>query len=141
YKHLEFEFSFSDIASGLVLLECEEDLKQRTGFLLEDNSIVTCAHVVCSQTKAINPQTQKKFDIEIIAQESTLDLALLKFSDPSTVSFFQPLLTDTADNLEIGFPVIISGFPNFRPGDSGVFKEGKIVGFRMASGIRRLLID
>lgn len=141
YTHLKTEFTYNDIAPGLILLECDEELKQGTGFLLENIGLITCAHVLGKETKAIQTATHKKYDLEIIAQEPALDMALLQFTDADAHTPFKPYQMASADDLEIGAPVVLSGFPNFRSGDSGVFKEGKVVGFRMVSGIRRLLID
>jgi len=141
YSHLKIEFAFTDIAPGLILLECDEELKQGTGFILENRGLVTCAHVLGTHTKAIHPQTEKKYNVKIIAQEPALDLALLQFTDPDDPSDFKPYQETSADGLEVGAPVVVSGFPNYRQGDTGVFKEGKIVGFRSVSGVRRMLID
>jgi hypothetical protein len=38
-------------------------------------------------------------------------------------------------------PISALGFPNYRRGDSGVFLPGLVVGFRMVSGVRRVLAN
>lgn len=141
YSHLKTEFTFKDIATGLILLECDEEMKQGTGFIIEDIGIITCAHVIGKETQATNTRNQKKYNLELISQEPALDLALLQFTDSNANSEFKPYLKASADDMDVGAPVILSGFPNYRQGDSGVFKEGKVVGFRTVSSIRRLLVD
>ena len=42
----------------------------------------------------------------------------------------------SADGLQINSHVAVIGFPNYRPGDSGVLVPGLVVGFRPRSGAR-----
>jgi S1-C subfamily serine protease len=37
--------------------------------------------------------------------------------------------------------VVVTGFPNFKIGDSGVIMPGLVVGFRPVSGVRRILTN
>jgi hypothetical protein len=68
---------------------------------------------------------------------SEIDIAVLEIEAASDAE----LIKGSAENLRLGDPIAISGFPNYRLGDTGYFNRTDIVGFRIVRGIRRLLIN
>lgn len=131
-------FDLDKINRSLWILECEKSMQQGTAFSLLNNQLVTCEHVLGLETHAFRPdQPLQKYPVEIISSNKTLDLAVLNIGIPLNSS----LDMGTADNLKQMDHVAIAGFPNYRYGDSGIVMPGLVVGFRMISGIRRILTN
>jgi predicted NACHT family NTPase/S1-C subfamily serine protease len=120
------------------VLECEETLVQGTGFMLAGFGLITCQHVLGTKTEAfLPPNVLAKYPVKVIAQDADLDLAILSID----VAEHEELISGTADDLKQMDEIILTGFPNYRVGDSLNIKLGRIVGFRPIGGVRRLLID
>lgn len=133
------QFDFAKIKQALWVLECEESCKQGTGFMLAGVGLVTCQHVLGPKTYAIHPASSlsKKISVNVVAQNPDIDLAILSVN--SNVG--DELLRGSADKLEQMHHIAVTGFPNFRLGDSGIISPGLVVGFRTKSGIRRILTN
>ncbi len=132
------QFDLNIISQSLWVLECEETIKQGTGFMLAGTGLVTCQHVLGTATHAIHPLSSlQKFPVRVLAQNPVVDLAVL-FID-TNVGLELP--KGSADELQQMDHIAVAGFPNFRLGDSGIISPGLAVGFRMRSGIRRILTN
>lgn len=132
------QYNISEISSSLWILECEQTCKQGTGFELQGYGIVTCSHVLGTDTKAFkadNPNS--KYKVHVIKNNPVIDLSILQIEGVD----LKGLAIGSSDNLNLMDHIAISGFPNYRLGDTGVFIPGLVVGFRMVSSIRRILTN
>ncbi len=126
------------ILSNVYVLESDTELKQGTCFHVADVGLVTCAHVLAENLLIFHPSNiSKKYPVKIIQSSEVLDLALIAAPD---LSLNEGLPLGSADNIEIIDKVILAGYPNYRIGDTGIISIGEVTGFRMISGIRRILI-
>lgn len=133
------KLEIAEITNSLWILECEETSKQGTAFAIEGFGLVTCEHVLGTMTKAFKfNDVTKKYDVIIEKKNSIIDVAILKLKKFNIKSF---LKKGNSEHLEQLSQVTISGFPNYRLGDSGTIITGNISGFRTVSGIRRLLVS
>lgn len=126
------------ILSNVYVLESDTELIQGTCFHVADVGLVTCAHVLAKNLLIFHPSNiSKKYPIKIIQSNEVLDLALISAPD---LPLNEGLPLGTADNVEVIDKVILAGYPNYRIGDTGIISIGEVTGFRMISGIRRILI-
>ena len=132
------QYNFEAIRNCCWVLECEESMLQGTAFYLTGIGLVSCQHVLGPKTVAFHPDNNsKKYPVKIIAQNETIDVAILTIEHKQSCG----LTAGSADNLRIMDHVAIAGFPNYRYGDTGVIIPGLVVGFRIVSGIRRILTN
>lgn len=132
------QFDLEKIRKACWVLECEESSRQGTGFYIEGIGLISCHHVLGPKTVAFkSDDISKKFPVKVIVANETIDLAILEIEKEN----LQGLPSSSADNLKIMDHIAISGFPNYRYGDSGVIIPGLVVGFRMVSGVRRVLTN
>lgn len=132
------QFDIGRILKSIWILECEKLCIQGTAFMIDDGSLVTCNHVIGSKTQAFQPtDTIQKYSVEIAKSNKDIDLAILNIDKQSG----QSLEIGSADSLKNGDHLGISGFPNYRGGDTGVFIPGLVVGFRQHHRIRRILTN
>ena len=116
----------------------DDGATQGTGFALDGTGVVTCSHVLTDGTFAyLAAGPQRRLDIAIRARNETIDLAIVDIESLSV----EPLARGSADDVDVHDEIFAAGFANYRPGDSGLVLPGVVVGSRMVSGIRRLLID
>lgn len=135
----QVKIEISTITKNLWVLECEETFKQGTAFSLNGYGLVTCEHVLGTKTKAFRATDySKKYEIKVLKKNRAIDLAI-----------FEIVLENEIDSLDVSNlselnqldPIAVAGFPNYRLGDTGVIHTGHISGFRMVSGIRRILVN
>ena len=127
------------VLKSIYPIECEEDIKQGTAFAIENNRLVTCAHVIGTASKALKADyVGPRFPVTVLRKNDTVDLAVLEAND---LELQHQLKLGSADQLQIGDSLLLAGFPNYRVGDSGVVAPGLVVGFRIVSGIRRILTN
>lgn len=120
------------------ILEDRDQKVQGTAVSIEGVGLVTCEHVVTENLEAFRPDAvTKKFPVTILKANKDVDLAIL--SIPVQIS--DSLAQTSADDLSNLEHLAVAGFPNYRPGDTGVFNPGMIVGFRTKSGVRRILTN
>lgn len=132
------QFDLKKIHSACWVLECEESANQGTAFYMDGIGLITCHHVLGPKTVAFTPDDiTKKYPVEIVSANETVDLAILKIKK----EVMEGLSAGSADGLHIMDHITVSGFPNYRYGDTGVIIPGLVVGFRMVSGIRRVLTN
>lgn len=135
----QFNLSISSVTKTLWILECEETSKQGTAFALEGYGLVTCEHVIGTKTKAFRPNDySKKYDINVINKNKVIDLAIIQIEG---LENFEKLKISRKKEINQLDSIAVAGFPNYRYGDSGVINTGQISGFRMVSGIRRMLVS
>jgi RNA-directed DNA polymerase len=127
-----------DLLKTIWVLECEQDIKQGTAFMLTGVGLVTCDHVLGCATAAFQPHDPvKRYPVEVIAQDATLDLAILKIEPMPAVG----LETGNPEAVERLDQVTLLGFPNFNHGDTGLVRRGEVLGFRVKSALRRIIIS
>jgi trypsin-like peptidase len=140
-----FRFNFEDIHQSLFVLEdVTNQSVQGTAFALAGVGLVTCHHVLTPHTKAwraANPFNQ--YSIETIAANGDLDLAIIRLQAPPGKS--SPLGTELeariAPELEQWEEITVAGFPNYRVGDLAQIIPCLVVGSRIISSIRRLMVN
>lgn len=131
---------FREIGHFLWVLENESEgaLNQGTAFNLSGVGLVTCDHVLRDGMKALRAmEPARQFDIQIVKRNGELDLAVLR----SPVDEISALELGDPESVRSGDKIYIAGFPNYRLGDSPQVREGTVSGFRMMSGIRRMLVS
>lgn len=126
------------LSQALWVLECEHSCTQGTAFALSGVGLVTCNHVLGSQTVAFrydNPS--KKYPIKLLAHNKVVDLAIIGIDAelPGALEQGDPSLVQQMDH------ILVLGHPNYRIGDSPISTSGLVAGFRPISGIRRLLTN
>ena len=132
------QFNLETIRSACWVLECENSSTQGTAFYLEGIGLVSCQHVLGPKTVAFSPDDiTKKYLVTVIAKNETIDVAILSIAQEQ----IHGLSAGSADDLKVMAHVAVAGFPNYRCGDTGVIIPGLVVGFRMVSGIRRILTN
>ena len=133
------QFDIKKIRSACWVLECEKSFKQGTAFFIEnDGLLVSCQHVLGPETVAFHPdEISKKYPVNIVKQDAVIDIAILKIDKQNV----QGLSVGSADNLNLMDHIAVAGYPNYRYGDTGVIIPGLVVGFRIVSGIRRILTN
>jgi hypothetical protein len=132
------QFNLETIRSACWVLECEESSIQGTAFYLKGIGLASCQHVLGPKTVAFSPDnTTTKYPVTVIAQNETIDVAILSIECEQ----MHGLSAGSADKLKVMDHVAVAGFPNYRYGDTGVIIPGLVVGFRMVSGIRRILTN
>jgi hypothetical protein len=132
------QFNLERIRHALWVLECEESMKQGTAFHLSGVGLVTCEHVMGPATHAFRADDfSRKYPITTQTIHRVIDLAILDVHAP----LGEGLPMGSADNLKEMDHLAVTGFPNYRLGDSGVIVPGLVIGFRMVSGIRRVLTN
>lgn len=135
----QVKLEISSVTKTLWILECEETSKQGTAFALEGYGLITCEHVLGTKTKAFRPTDYtKKYDIKVLNKNKVIDLAILEIEG---IENFEMLKMANGQDVNQLDNIAVAGFPNYRYGDSGVINTGQISGFRMVSGIRRMLVS
>jgi RNA-directed DNA polymerase len=120
------------------VLECDVDIKQGTAFMLSGVGLITCSHVVGRATHAFQPgNVGQRYPVKVVAKNDDLDLAILEI-DPMPSDALEKGEPEKAEQLD---QITLLGFPNFNLGDSGLVKRGEINGFRIKSGLRRIIVN
>jgi hypothetical protein len=136
-----------EIFQSLWVLECslEDDVPygdtcgQGTAFMLSGVGLVTCQHVLCPHVKAFKADAWgKKYKVEVIAQDTKADLAILRLIDAPEVT---ELTARWSPPLELKEQVTVIGFPNYSYGQTGTIREGEVVGYSPNNGTNLALID
>ena len=109
----------NDVKSGVVLIENKIDTTNGgigTGFILDDNTIVTNHHVIAGGGKisVYSPNSPKKFEAEVVYSDSVVDLAVIKLKDWNTFETEEkPVHLTLGDSslMTQGSRIIIIGHP------------------------------
>ena len=142
------QYDVEKLLNNIFVLEDEDsddmdDLgSQGTCFYLKDVGFVTCHHVLTPHLKCFHARHwNKKFPVEVIAQNEDIDLAILKIDGLIEEYNLTGLECGSADSMQIMDHIAVSGFPNYRRSDTGIVSPGLVVGYRPTHGIRRLLVN
>lgn len=77
------QYDFNKINQALWILECDEQGKQGTAFMLDGIGLITCQHVLGTTTVAFKADTPNhKFPITVQKQNAVIDLAICKMDAP-----------------------------------------------------------
>jgi RNA-directed DNA polymerase len=113
--------------------------EQGTGFFLAGVGLVTCAHVLKPGLKAFRAgEPHRQYDTKLLAKDDDIDLAIL---DVSGIHHDIELIAGEPAFLQQSEPIRLLGFPNYAPGHECSLRNGEVIAFRPASGIRRIIID
>ncbi|MDD3456849.1 serine protease [Sphaerochaeta sp.] len=104
-----------------------------TGFLYQSNNlVVTCAHVLPSQTNATPGkdrieielvQTGQKTNALVLFRDDLSDIALLKLLETKGEAFLAPSLNEPHQGLQVK----AIGFPNYIQGYTGTYCSGGVI--------------
>ena len=126
------------VARSLWILECETDLVQGTAFAITNIGLITCSHVLGTNTRAFRAdQPETTFPVEIVARSPDRDLAILRISD----NFRDSLALRANYEPRIGDLVNSAGFPNYRVGSTASFIPQRIVALSYVFAQPRALVD
>lgn len=129
------------LGDSVWVLECDFDIRQGTGFMLEGVGLVTCSHVVGTRTKAFLPSAPDvKFLVKVIKQDELADVAILRLvGDPPRTQALVP----AAEQCEQLDPLTVCGFGGYNEGDTLNIKPVVVSGFRRKRGLPepRLLLN
>lgn len=129
---------FKDLSSSLWILESEEECHQGSGFYLRGWGVVTCAHVLAHDLKMFRAESfNRKYDVKVLHKDDDLDVAVLAVPD----GFWSSLEEGDDSQVNIGDPITLSGFPNYRFGDKPYVTGGRVAATRIISLHRWLLIN
>lgn len=155
YAQLETSFNFTAIVGPKTSIELVKDAvwvlealagsgddlvtEQGTAFFLAGVGLITCAHVVRPETRAIRAhEPTKQYPIRVVAKDEFLDLAVL---DIPGVHHDIELPSGDPATLHQSQAIRVLGFPNYAPGNQCAVRNGEITAFRTVSAIRRILVD
>lgn len=138
-SRISIELNPNTILQNVFVMESETSMLQGTCFNLSEIGLVTCAHVLAPDLYVFHPSdTSKKFFVEVQRNNLDIDIAIISAEG---LRLRDGLIMGTADEVEVMTNVFIAGYPNFRIGDSGIVSISSVSGFRVISGIRRLLLN
>ena len=108
-----------------VLESLGDDGSQASGFMIDGNKIITCAHFFTKNAEFTECEgfrlvgSRKRHHLELVYKHDHIDLALLEFKeDPEeTFEFIDTNFIEAPEPLD---KVRILGFPNYKPGFKGV---------------------
>lgn len=122
------------IEDALWVIECEEDGRQGTAFMLDGVGLITCSHVLGRKSLAWQYGKEgEKFPINILRQDKDIDLAILTIDSTCEASLNISLKGD----MELDEEITIAGFPNYNIGTTPHIDSGKVSAKRPVSGISR----
>lgn len=132
-----------EIKSALFVIDAEISggkILQGTGFLLKGIGLVTCAHVIDASVnleiyQGDNPS--KQYKVSSVWTDKAVDIAVLGIEG---FSGGELALGDDGAAREDS-EILLAGYPDFAPGNSGVIVRGRIVATNKLMGHRRFLID
>ena len=133
-------YNLNLILSNIFILESSE-IKgiQGTCFNVGNMGLVTCNHTLDDHILLYQANnTARSYTVKIISRNATIDIA--RIEAPGLI-LGKSLALGSADTLKCMDHIAIAGFPNYRRGDSGILSPGLIIGYRMVSSIRRLLVN
>ncbi|MEO7861854.1 MAG: serine protease [Nitrospirales bacterium] len=132
-----------EIKSALFIIDVEfsnGDVSQGTGFFLKGIGLVTCAHVIKASVKTeiyqgYNPS--KKYGVKSVVTDDAIDIAVLTIDG---FSGGELALEDDGAAREDS-EILLAGYPDFAPGNSGAIERGRIVATYRYMDHKRFLID
>lgn len=132
-------YNIKKIIDNIYVIETPSLANQGTCFMLRDVGMVTCAHCIAEDSFVFrSTDMAKHYPVTILKKNDTIDLAIF-----NAVGLDQDngLEVGNSDEMALNDHIAVAGFPNHNFGDSGIFSPGLIIGFRVVSSIRRLLLN
>jgi serine protease Do len=140
----------------------EAGIGSGSGFFIDKEHILTCAHVVCNAKEVlveIPKYGEKKFKVDILGLSPQIDIALLKLKDSKKINITPIKIGDSSkvipgdEVFAVGFPLGLAGVKitkgiisgrfmsmlqmdtSINPGNSGgpLIKDGKVVGINQGA--------
>ncbi len=151
-KHTSYQptFDVDAVFNHVFILESESGALQGTAFHLQSIGIITCDHCVRDLDSGellqdIMLWRANKIHIKIRAKilktHSAIDLCILELADEDKEFLQEGLAGGNSDEVKRLDNIAVAGFPNYRPGDSGFFMDGKVTGTRNIIGISHFLVS
>ncbi|HMI04870.1 MAG TPA: serine protease [Pedobacter sp.] len=126
------------ILKSIFIIESPQGL-QGTCFNLAGHGLVTCEHSIREDSTVFRAdELTKRYPVKILKRNETIDLAIFTADG---LDLDEGLVSGESDSIQINDHIAVAGFPNHNYGDTGIFSPGLIVGFRMVSSIRRMLVN
>jgi hypothetical protein len=140
-------FDIQKVLNNIYVIESETGMLQGTAFHLRGIGLITCDHCIREDQSKESLKDLKiyrgndfsiKKDVSIKSFNSSIDIAILDVDKEFLNDGLEHGITDNLKQME---HIAIAGFPNYNYGDNGIFSPGLIVGFRVYSGIRHILVN
>lgn len=132
-------YDIQKIINNIFVIETPSMATQGSCFFLKDFGLVTCGHCIAEDSFIYKTtDIANKYPIKIIRKNDVIDLALFSAEG---IDYPDGLEIGNSDLATLNDHVAVAGFPNHNYGDTGIFSPGLIVGFRVVSSIRRLLVN
>jgi hypothetical protein len=127
-----------DVMDALWVLESDKPYAQGTAFSLKGFGIVTCYHVLRSATRLFRANDpDKKYNIEVIAGNKDLDIAVLSTDAP----IGPELIPNERDAPRRDDWIMLLGYPSYSSHTSGVVRRGRVTGYYRFFDKDRMLIE
>ncbi|GGC42401.1 hypothetical protein GCM10011386_38270 [Parapedobacter defluvii] len=131
-------YDIQKILNNIYVIESMSGI-QGTCFHLANYGLVTCEHTVVDDSYVFKADDLKnKYPVKIFKKNEVIDLAIIQADG---LALEDGLQIGDSDKVKLNDHMAVAGFPNHNYGDTGIFSPGLIVGFRMASSIRRMLVN
>lgn len=111
---------------------------QGTGFFLAGVGLITCAHVLVPNIRAVSPTAPfPSYPVKVLLRDDDLDLAVLDMLGHHDIEL------EAASDAPLPqlTPIRLLGFPNYAPGHECAIKSGAVVNTIVLCGRARILID
>jgi hypothetical protein len=140
-------YDTTKILNNTFVIESETGMLQGTAFHLKGIGIITCDHCIRSERGSQILEDLKlyrgndhgnKVSASVEFYNDEIDVAILKVEEQF---LNEGLEIGSTDELKQMDHIAVAGFPNYNFGDNGIFTPGLIVGFRVHSGIRHILVN
>ena len=132
-------YDIQKIVNNIFVIETPSVATQGSCFYLKDFGLVTCAHCIAEDSFIYRAtDIASKYPIKIIKKNDVVDLAVFSADN---FEYPEGLDIGNSDLVALNEHVAVAGFPNHNFGDTGIFSPGLVVGFRIVSSIRRLLLN
>jgi hypothetical protein len=133
------EFNVQPILKSIYVLEDTIQCSQGTAFHLKGIGLITNQHCLSDSLEIFSPAAPaKRFKVSVVASNPDIDLAVIQAEG---LDLGGGLEAGSSDDISLMDHVALSGFPNYRIGDSGILSPGLVIAFRPVSGIQRILIN
>jgi hypothetical protein len=135
------------LLDNVYVIESNKYAIQGTAFHIKGVGLVSCDHCIrdLESGNLIDDlfafrgnKFDEKYAVTIIASNKDIDISILGVEDGL---FSEGLEIGNSDNLKQLDHIAVAGFPNYNVGDNGFFSPGLIIGFRMFSGLRHILVN
>lgn len=150
-KHTSYKptFDVDAVFNHVFILESESGALQGTAFHLQSTGIVTCDHCVRDlETGELfedimlwrADKLSIKVQAKVLKTHPAIDLCILELAPEDNAFLHEGLVAADSDKVKRLDNIGVAGFPNYRPGDSGFFMDGKVTGTRNIIGVSHLLV-